>query len=67
MKIEKFNQKALLSEISSCVHKQELEELARANGFIKRSTSQLTGQSFLMMNVFDTTDGKERSLTDSCD
>jgi len=67
MQLEKFNQKELLSEIKKCFSKKELEQLAKSSKFVRRNTSRLTGLSFLMMNVFDTTSGKERSLNDSCD
>ena len=67
MQIEKFDQSTLLNELKTCFSKEELEKIARESKFIQRSTSRLSGQSFLMMNVFDSTDGKERSLNDSCD
>lgn len=67
MRIENFDQTELISELKNCFSKKEIEKLARSSKFIQRSTSRLTGQSFLMMNVFDSTDGKERSLDDSCD
>lgn len=67
MKLEKFNRTALLTELKSCFNSKELEEIGRTSKFIRRSTSRLTSQAFLMMNVFDTTDGEERSLNDSCD
>lgn len=67
MQIEKFDQEGLATELKNCFDVKQITELARESKFIQRSTSQLTGQSFLMMNVFDSTDGKERSLTDSCD
>jgi len=67
MDLENFNQEELLREIKNCFTKKELEQLAKESKFIRRNTSRLTGTSFLLMNVFDTTDGKERSLNDSCD
>jgi len=67
MQIEKFNPRELLRELKNCFDSKQLAQIAKESRFIQRSTSQLTGESFLMMNVFDTTDGKERSLTDSCD
>lgn len=67
MQIEQFDQTALLSEIKTCFNSKELDELSKETKFIRRTTSRLTGTSFLMLNVFDTTDGKERSLDDSCD
>lgn len=67
MKIEKLNQKVLLSELKNCFDTKAIDLLAKESKFIQRSSSQLTGSSFLLMNVFDSTDGKERSLRDSCD
>lgn len=67
MQIEKFDQESLLTELKNCFDVKEIDKIARESKFIQRSTSQLSGQSFLMMNVFDSSDGKERSLTDSCD
>lgn len=62
-----FDSTTLLSEIKSCFNNKDIESFAKESGFVRRSTSKLTGRSFLMMNIFDTTDGKERSLNDSCD
>lgn len=67
MELEKFDQKSLLSELQRIFDNKEIEQLARSTGFIQRSTSRLCGESFLLMNVFDSTNGKERSLNDSCD
>lgn len=67
MQIEKFNQSELLKELKNCFNDDEIVQMAKESKFIQRSSSQLSGQSFLMMNVFDSSDGKERSLTDSCD
>lgn len=67
MEIEKIDRTNLLSELQNIFKDKEIEQLARETKFIQRSTSRISGQSFLMMNVFDTTDGKERSLNDSCD
>lgn len=67
MNIEEFDSAALLEILSTSFAPQELEEIARSSGFIQRSTSRLTGQNFLMMNVFDVSSGQERSLNDSCD
>jgi len=67
MQIEKFDQTRLLKELETCFEHAELEKIARESKFIQRSTSRLSGQSFLMMNVFDSTDGKERSLNDCCE
>ncbi|WP_373551306.1 IS4 family transposase [Haliscomenobacter sp.] len=44
-----------------------IENLAREAKFIERSTSRLTGQMFLQMNIFNTSSGDERSLNDQCE
>ncbi len=67
MQIENFDPTALLNELSMCFSKGEVEALARSSKFIQRSTSRLGGLSFLLMNVFDSCEGKERSLNDCCD
>lgn len=67
MHIENFDPEALLKELKSCFGKKELEKIARESKFIQRSTSRLSGLSFLMMNVLDCSDGRERSLNDCCD
>lgn len=67
MQIENFDKKSLLKTLKNCFKKEELDKIARSSKFIQRSTSRLSGESFLMMNVFDSTDGKERSLNDCCD
>lgn len=66
-KLKEFDQESLLSEIKSCFDIEELDQLSKESKFVRRTTAKLTGLPFLMMNVFDTTDGKERSLNDSCD
>jgi len=67
MQLEKFNQEELLTEIRNCFDLEEIESLSKDSKFVRRSTAKLRGLPFLLMNVFDTTDGKERSLNDSCD
>jgi len=67
MQIEKFDQTELLTELKKSFDLKEIEELSKASKFVRRKTAKLRGLPFLMMNVFDTTDGKERSLNDSCD
>jgi len=67
MEIENFDSTTLLQELSACFSKSEIEGLGRSSKFIQRSTSRLSGLSFLLMNVFDSSDGKERSLNDCCD
>jgi hypothetical protein len=44
-----------------------LEKIARESRFIERSTSHLTSQNFLMLNIFKEENGKESSLTTMCD
>jgi hypothetical protein len=44
-----------------------LEKIARESRFVERSTSRLTGQNFLMLNIFNEENGKESSLTTMCD
>ena len=41
-------------------------QLARTSDFVSRSSSRLTGQMFLLLNMFDA-DGGEHSLSDQCD
>ncbi len=67
MDIKNFDSKRLLAKLEKCFSEPETEELARSSKFIQRKTSRLSGKSFLEMNVFDSSDGKERSLNDSCD
>jgi len=67
MQIENFDSSILVKTLGSCFSEPELELLARSSRFIQRSTSRLSGNSFLLMNVFDCSDGKERSLNDCCD
>jgi len=56
MQIEKFDQESLLTELKNCFDDKQLTQIARESKFIQRSTSQLSGQSFLMMNVFDSSE-----------
>ena len=53
--------------LSTYFSPERLETLARSSRFVERSTSRLTGQNFLMLNVFDKENGKERSLMSQCD
>ena len=57
----------LAERLSSFFSPERLEVLARETKFIERSTSRLTGQMFLEMNVFNIATGKDRSLCDDCD
>lgn len=67
MEIENFDSSSLIETLKSCFSASEIEDLARSSKFIRRSSSRLSGLSFLQMNVFDSSDGKERSLNDCCD
>jgi hypothetical protein len=57
----------LAIRLSTYFSAEHLETIARSTRFVERSTSRLTGQNFLMLNVFDKENGKERSLTSQCD
>jgi hypothetical protein len=59
--------KALAKKVADFFSKDFLEDLARQTRFVERSTSRLTGQNFLMLNVFNEENAKECSLTDLCD
>lgn len=66
MKIEDFDQSKLATALKKCFSKKEIEDLARRSKFIQRNTSRVGGMDFLLMNVFDSASGKERSLNDCC-
>jgi hypothetical protein len=57
----------LAKRLSQFFTSESIETLARTTKFIERSTSRLTGQMFLQMNVFNVSRGEERSLNDQCD
>ena len=57
----------LAERLSSYFSPERIESLARQTKFIERSSSRLTGQMFLQMNVFNIATGKDRSLSDDCD
>jgi hypothetical protein len=57
----------LAKRLSQFFTSESIENLARTTKFIERSTSRLTGQMFLQMNVFNVSRGEERSLNDQCD
>jgi len=67
MQIENFDSDLLAKTLKSCFSSSETELLARSSKFVQRSTSRLSGIVFLLLNVFDCTNGKESSLNDSCD
>lgn len=64
---EILDQGALQDAITSYFSATELENLARETKFVERSSSRLSGQSFLMLNVFSPSQGVENSLMDQCD
>ena len=57
----------LAARLSTYFSSEHLETIARNSRFVERSTSRLTGQNFLMLNVFNKENGKDRSLTSQCD
>lgn len=66
MNFENFDHKAISKLLKKLFKSSDIEVLARESKFIRRSTSQISGMDFLLMNVFDSTSGKERSLNDCC-
>lgn len=66
MKTEKLDTKTITKHLKKIFKTSDIESLARESGFIRRSTSRISGVDFLFMNVFDSTSGKERSLNDGC-
>ena len=65
--IDLLKDEELATRLNSYFSTAHLETIARSSRFVERSTSRLTGQNFLMLNVFDKENGKERSLTSQCD
>lgn len=65
--IDLLKDEELATRLSAYFSAAHLETIARSSRFVERSTSRLTGQNFLMLNVFDKENGKERSLTNQCD
>jgi hypothetical protein len=65
--IDLLKDEELATRLSTYFSPEHLETIARSSRFVERSTSRLTGQNFLMLNVFDKENGKERSLTSQCD
>lgn len=60
------NWEAISNYLCSCLDGSWLSSMAKKSQFIQRRTSQLTGENFLMMNVFNSF-VVEQSLNDSCD
>jgi len=67
MKIPNFDNKAISKQIKKIFKSTQIEKLAKESKFISRSTSKISGMDFLLMNIFDFTSGKERSLNDCCE
>jgi len=61
-----FDNRAISKQLKKIFKTSEIEKLARESKFIRRSTSKISGMDFLLMNVFDNANGKERSLNDCC-
>ena len=61
-KIEKIS-----SKLSSYFERARIEALGKKNLFVQRSSAKLGSYEFLLMNIFDRSSSKERSLNDSCD
>jgi len=60
------NWKSVSSYLTKCLDSTWLQALGKKSRFVQRSTSQLNGENFLMLNVFNSFIG-DQSLNDSCD
>jgi len=67
MDIDKKEGKDIEQVIKRLFKKEELESLAKQSKFVQRKTSQLNGYNFLMLNLFEASTQKEKSLNDCCD
>ncbi|CAA6825909.1 MAG: Unknown protein, partial [uncultured Aureispira sp.] len=56
-KIEKIS-----SKLSSYFERARIEALGKKNLFVQRSSAKLGSYEFLLMNIFDRSSSKERSL-----
>jgi hypothetical protein len=56
----------LSSKLSAYFDKSSIEALGKASLFVQRSSARLGSYEFLLMNIFDRSSSKERSLNDSC-
>jgi len=65
-KMEKHIEK-ISSNLSSYFDKARIDALGKKNLFVQRSSAKLGSYEFLLMNLFDRSSSKERSLNDSCD
>lgn len=63
---EGFEEKELLKRLGKCLPEKELEKLGKESGFIRRSTSQLTGSNFLLLNIAGNASNGSMSLRESC-
>jgi len=64
--LDDFKEDELVKKLESCLPTDKLEALARASGFVRRSTSQLTGSNFLLLNVAGSVMPQSMSLRESC-
>jgi hypothetical protein len=55
-------QTQLLTQLERFFNPSELEQLARESRFIQRSTSRLSGESFLLLNILQDWNGSESSF-----
>lgn len=67
MNVKKKEKRAIEAVIKRLFNKKRLKELGRRSKFVQRSTSQLNGYNFLLMNLFEASSAKEKSLNDCCD
>ena len=67
MDVGKKEIKAIEGVIKKVFDKERLKALGRQSKFVQRSTSQLNGYNFLLMNLFEASSDGEKSLNDCCD
>jgi len=60
-------ERQLLEQFQAIFEVDKLEVLARQTRFIERSTSQVSGQMFLNLNVLFEPSNSDSSLNDMCD
>lgn len=58
---------AISRKLSKYFEKERVIEIGRKSLFVQRSSAKLGSYEFLLMNLFDRSSSKERSLNDSCD
>lgn len=59
--------KRLTEQLSHYFDRARIKDLGRESLFVQRSSAKLGSYEFLLMNIFDRSSGKEKSLNDSCD